>query len=148
MPEPSNEAAIRADEREACARIAEAYSPGIAGFIRDRGLLELSLAERDAYTSEVARLRARVQELEGARRLYWLDSDPEVSHDDLNELAYSYDLTPGTVKKIRRAVELPVAYIAVRSDPDDDDCLLVTEHATEAEAHEALAALTPEAPRG
>ena len=90
-----------------------------------------------ASRAEVERLAAlleRLTALLGRRRLYWLESNPDTSEESVHELAYSHDLEPGTVERIRRAVELPDGWIAVVRDPADSYGVLVTEHETEAHA--------------
>ena len=86
---------------------------------------------------------------ERGERIYWHPDVPEDGRNSLEELIeLAEDGAGPRVQRIKRAQRLPDGWAAIYPDPSDPDCLLVTEHETEAEARAALqAALSAEASR-
>ena len=109
----------------------------------------------DAQAQEIARLRAENERLHKMLQPEWFYPfegwDGETTYDNIPELLdehYFWDCpkTGQHVVKVEAVTTLPSIWAAVRfncscADPDDCDCdndMIVTEHASEAEARAAL----------
>lgn len=129
---------------EECERLAELRTD-VAVSDRPPAALDRVDAEHDAAREALVRYvegrvgKAVADGLSG-ERIYWLPECPEDGQRDINELMYlaTENNAPPFVVRVERAVVLADGWVAVRPDPTDVDCLLVTEHETKEDATRAL----------